>query len=75
MNRTDSGAGQHGNRQFRNHGQVNGNPVALFNAQFLKDIGEFVDFIIQFLIGQCPAVADVSFPDDCRFVLAGQVLR
>ena len=29
MNGADAGAGQHGDRQLRDHGQIDGDPVAL----------------------------------------------
>ena len=38
MDRADTGAGQHGNGQLGDHGQVDCDPVALLDALLLQDV-------------------------------------
>ena len=43
VDRADTGAGQHRNRRFRDHRQIDNDAVALADAELLQDIGEFLD--------------------------------
>ena len=70
MRRTDSGTGEHGDRQFRNHRHVQSDSVTRRHAQFLQDVGKLADFAMQILIGENAGIAWFPFPDDRRFVLA-----
>ncbi|MBA7591266.1 hypothetical protein ES708_33418 [subsurface metagenome] len=70
MDSPDSGAGQHGNGQFENHGQIDGNPIAFLDAVLLEHVGELTDLVIKLLIGKRLAVADVPFPNEGSFILS-----
>jgi hypothetical protein len=68
----DAGAGQHGHRQLGNHGQVDGDPVALLDAVRLEDVGELADLGVQFAIGELLVFAGlIAFPDDRGLVAPG----
>ena len=64
MGRADAGAGQHGDGQFRRHGQVDGHPVALPYAQALEAVGELADLPQQVTVGVHLPVARLALPDD-----------
>jgi hypothetical protein len=51
VNRTDPGAGQHGDGGFGDHRHVNDDPVALTHAQRLQYRREAVHFAVQFGVG------------------------
>ena len=69
MHSTDPGTGQHGHCQFRYHGQIDGDPVALFHPFFLQDIGKSADFGVQHLIGIDPDIfIRLTLPNNRRFV-------
>ena len=53
----DPGAGQQGDGQFGNHGQIDGHPVAFFHAHFLQHVGETADLGVQHLVGVDPDIA------------------
>ena len=64
MHRADPGAGQHGDGKFQDHGQIDGDPVALFDPHFFQHVGEAAYLPVQFAIGQ--GLADfgvVGLPD------------
>ena len=69
MGGTDSRAGQHGNRQFRDHGHVDSHPVSLFDTKALEHIGEFAHFFVQLLIGESLTVSGLTFPDEGYLIL------
>ena len=46
----DPCAREHGDRQLRDHGQINGDPVAFLHALLLEDIGEPGDLLKQLLV-------------------------
>ena len=50
VNRPDARAGQHGDRRFRHHRHVDGNPVALLDAEGFQDVGELARFAVQLLV-------------------------
>ena len=65
VDRANPGAGQHGDRQLRNHLQVHANPVAFLDAERLEDIGEFAHFTVELPVGQLGILPGlVAFPDD-----------
>ena len=63
VNGADAGAGQHGNGELGNHGQVDLNPVALLDALGLQNVGELADFLMHLLVSQCTALRGfIAFP-------------
>ena len=52
MDRADARTGQYRQGQLRHHRQVNGDAVALADAQLLQAIGKFADLPVHVLIGQ-----------------------
>ena len=70
VRRADAGAGEHRNRQLRRHAHVEGDAVAFFNSERLQDVGEFLYFAMQLLIGNGADFAGFALPDDGGFVLA-----
>ena len=69
VGRTDAGAGEHGDGQFGSHAHVDGNAVAFLNAEGLENVGKFLDFAMELLIGERADFAGLAFPDDGGFVL------
>ena len=73
MDRADARAGQHGDGGFRDHRQVEGDPVALLHAQALERVGELADVAVQFAIGDRLVFGRiVAFPDDRGLVAAAR---
>ena len=71
MDRADPGAGQHGDGQFGDHGEVDRNPVALPDVPRLEHVGELADLFVQFPVGEARVLARlVAFPYDGRLVAA-----
>ncbi len=67
----DARAGENGDGELRDHGQIDGHPVALAYPVALKDIGAAADLPVQLLVGQGAGfMGALPFPDDCRLVLA-----
>ncbi len=73
VDRADAGAGQHGDRGFGDHRQVDGDAVALRDAQAQKHVGELADLAVQVPIGQDALIARLAFEDDRGFVAARAV--
>ena len=73
MHRADARAGQHGDRRFGNHRQINNDAIAFVDLVSLQHIGEPANFVMQLLISQRPFLARLAFPDDGRFVPARAV--
>jgi len=69
----DPGAGQHGNRQFRNHRHIDRDAVAFADAEFLERARELTDFGFQLAIGQGSHVAGFAFPKDGGVVAPASV--
>ena len=71
MDGADAGAGEDGDGQFRDHGQVEGHPVALAHAQALEDVGATADLPVQLLVGEgAGLLGALPFPDEGGLVLA-----
>ena len=68
VGRPDAGAGQHGDGKLGGHGQIDGHPVALPDAQALEPIGELADLAQQVAIGVHLPVPRLALPDDGRLV-------
>ncbi len=66
----DARAGQHRDRQLGNHAHVDGDAIALFDAQRLQHVRAFGDFAQQLLIGERARIARLAFPQDRGFILA-----
>ena len=66
----DPRAGQHRDRQLRNHAHVDRDAIAFLDAERLQHIGEPADFVMQLLIGQRANFAGLAFPDDRGFVFS-----
>src|ERR1051326_5216891 len=69
MRRTDAGAGEHCNWQFRRHAHVYGDTVALFHVQRLEDIGKLLDLAVELLISKRAYFAWFALPNDGGLVL------
>jgi len=65
----DPRAGEHRDGSFGDHGQVDGDAVALLDPQALQDVGKLADFVVQVLISQRALIARLALPDQRRFVL------
>src|SRR5438034_11742607 len=70
MHGTDSRAGEHGDRGFRNIWEINNDTIAFFYFVSLQDIREAANFAMQLLISKSALVAGFAFPDTCGFVPA-----
>ena len=68
---TDTGASQHGDRQFRNHPHVDRRAIAFLDSERLQNIGEAADLVMQHLIADGPNIARLAFPEDREFVFPG----
>ena len=71
VDRADPRAGQQCNRQFRRHAHVDGDPVALPDAQRLERICESLHFDVQLGVGHATNLARLPLPDDCGLAGAG----
>ncbi|CCE09981.1 hypothetical protein BRAS3843_3500009 [Bradyrhizobium sp. STM 3843] len=71
MDRADTGAGQHRIGGFRDHRQIDRDPVALADIAVAQDVGHLADFVVQLAIGNVPALRGiVALPDDRGLVAA-----
>ena len=65
MDRADPSAGEHRHRDLGDHRQVDRDPVALFDASRLQDIGEPAHRFVQFAVGDAAVLAGiVALPQD-----------
>ena len=72
VNGADAGAGQHGDGQFGDHGQVDLHAVALLDALGLQDVGELADLLVHLLVGERAALRGlVALPLDGDLVAPG----
>ena len=69
MDRPDPRAGEHRDRQLQDHGHVEGDAIALSNAERLQDVAELPHFPEQLPISQETLIARLSFPDESCLVL------
>src|SRR4030088_3029319 len=70
MRRANAGAGQHGNWQLGGHAHVDGDAVSFVDAEILENIGEFLHFLPELLVGISTNFAGLAFPNQRRFVFA-----
>ena len=71
VDRPDPSAGQHRDRQLRDHRHVQRHAVAGLHSEFLQNIRELANFAMQILISQHARVARFALPDDRSLVLVG----
>ncbi|TNC93694.1 MAG: Acetyl-CoA synthetase [Stygiobacter sp.] len=65
MHRAQTGAGQHGDHRFRDHGHVDENAITLAHAQTAQQAGELGHLILQLGIGDgTNGVGDRAVIDD-----------
>ncbi len=70
VRRADARAGKHRDREFGHERHVDGDAIALLDAQRLQHVRERADLAIQIEVGQRPAIAGLPFPDECGLVAA-----
>lgn len=72
VDRAEPGAGQHGVGGFRDHRQVDGDPVALGDAAVAQDVGHPAHLRMQLAVGDMARFRRiVALPDDRDLVAAG----
>ena len=70
VRRADTGAGEHGDGQFRRHAHVDSDAVTFFHAKRFQDVGELLYFEMQLLIGEGANFAGFTLPNDRGLVFA-----
>src|SRR5262249_15457904 len=70
MDRADASASEHGDRQLRNHREVEGDPIAFLHSEFTQDVSELADLAVEVAVRQRPLVARLALPDERRLVAA-----
>ena len=68
MGNPDAGAGEHCDRELEHHRHVDGDSVALFQAQALEHVGELLHFGEQFGVGHRDRVAGLTLPVERNLV-------
>gem|GEM_PF-4022129 len=68
VHRPDAGAGEHGDGRLGDHGEVDGDPVALPHPQALKDVGELLHLTPEVMVGEDPLLPRLPLPDNGRLV-------
>ena len=64
VHRADARAGEHRDRDFGDHREIDRDPIAPLDAQALQHVREFVDVGVQLAVGDAPHFAGrLSFPD------------
>jgi hypothetical protein len=66
----DAGAGEHEDDEFGDHGQVEGDGVALLDTEITEYGGAAIDLAVEAGVGQRAGVAGLAFPVDRDLVLA-----
>ena len=68
VNGTDARAGQHRDRGFGNHRQIDRDAISLLHAEASQDVRELADFNEELPVRQCALIARFPFEDDGGFV-------
>jgi hypothetical protein len=58
--RADAGAGEHGDGEFGDHAHVDGDDVALLDAEFLQGVGELGDIALEVVVGEAADVPPIA---------------
>ena len=66
----DAGAGEEGDGELGAHAHVDGDAVALLDAEGFEDVGELLDFDVEVGVGKLADFAGFAFPEDGRLVFA-----
>ena len=66
----DPGAGEHRDGEFRHEGHVDGDAIALLDAERPEDVGKLRHFAKELEVGERATIARLAFPDDRRLVPA-----
>src|SRR5262249_62406749 len=74
VRRADTRAGEQANRQFGDHRHVEGDDIALLDAQVQQRGGEGIDLTVEIAIGENARVTWLTLPDD-RGLVAPPGLR
>ncbi len=72
VDRSHTSAGQHGYGEFGDHGEIDGDAVAFFDALLLQHVGKTVHLVIQLLVGVGLVDAAVGLPDERCLVPRGR---
>jgi len=73
VNGSDARAGEDGDGEFRRHAHVDGDAVALLDAEGLEGIGEALDFDVHFSVSEATNFPGLAFPDNGGLVAARAV--
>ncbi len=67
VNRADARAGKQRDGQLRRHAHINGDAIALLDAECLEGIGELLHFDMELGVGEAADFARFAFPDEGGF--------
>jgi hypothetical protein len=69
MDGSDTRTGQHRHSRFSDHGHVDQDAIAFFNALFLENAGKLGDFIPEFIVGVfCNGVSNRTVVDQGKLL-------
>jgi hypothetical protein len=68
MRGADPRAGEHGDRQLRNHAEVDRDAISLLHAQAAQRVCKATDFAMEIEISERALVAGLAFPNECGLV-------
>ena len=71
MDGADARAGQQSDDQFRRHAHVDGDAVALLDAERLEGVGEALHLGMEFRVGEATDFTGLALPDERDLVAAG----
>src|SRR5688572_28861846 len=72
MGRTNTGTGEHRDRQLGDERHVDGDTIALLDAQRFQNVSKRADLTIEVEIGERAAIAWFAFPNDRGLVAASR---
>src|SRR5205823_9742993 len=68
VGRTDAGASEHGDRELRDHAQIDRDPVALVHAETLESRGAPIDLAVQVTVSEYTGIAWLALKHDGSLV-------
>ncbi len=72
VHRANASAGQHGHRGLRDHGHVEGDPVAFSHAQVPQGVAKAAHLFVQLAIGDAGVICRIiAFPDNGGLIAPG----